>query len=184
MDSQIQLLTERLQLRQIQMTDAEALFSYRSDKLVNQYQGWIPKSLYEVTEFISHKTSREVNVPGTWTQLGIFRKEDHKLIGDIGIHFHTEDSCKVEIGYTLNSLYHGQGYATEALKEVVCWLFNGLNKERIIASLDPRNQPSIRLVERLGFKKQAHFIQNIYNHGEWVDELVYVLVKEKKQLRE
>jgi RimJ/RimL family protein N-acetyltransferase len=56
-------------------------------------------------------------------------------------------------------------------------LFVELNKHRIITSIDPENTPSIRLVERIGFRKEAHFIESIFIRGKWVDDIVYAMTK-------
>jgi RimJ/RimL family protein N-acetyltransferase len=69
-----------------------------------------------------------------------------------------------------------KGYATEALTKIVDYLLNDLNKHRIIASIDPANSDSIRLIERLGFRKEAHFIKSLFFRGEWVDDLIYAIL--------
>lgn len=102
---------------------------------------------------------------------------EKRLIGDMGIIFTNHDNMQVEIGCTLNKDYQGQGYATEALKGMVCFLFGVLNKHWIIASVDPRNTSSIRLIERLGFRKEAHFKKSYYLRGEWVDDVIYAKLK-------
>lgn len=181
MNNQIQLLTERLQLREIQLTDAEAIFIYRRDPLINQYQGWIPVTINDVHEFIASKVSAAINVPGTWFQFVVIKKDENKVIGDIGVHFLADEPLQIEIGCTLNSQFHGQGYATEALKKMIGYLFNVLSKRRITASIDPGNLPSIQLFERLGFRKEAHFKDGLFIHGEWVDDLVYAILKKEWQ---
>ncbi|HET6556540.1 MAG TPA: GNAT family protein [Prolixibacteraceae bacterium] len=178
MKNTIDIATERLLLRPIQPQDAEAVFNYRSNKQVNQYQSFIPESLNEVDHFIAHKVCHEINVPGTWIQLVVIKKDDRHLIGDIGVHFHAYDPLHSEIGCTFNCIYHGQGYATEALKEIMNVLFYQWGKERISASVDPRNNPSIRLMERLGFTKEAHLKESYYIHGIWEDELIFAMLKE------
>lgn len=179
MGAQILLETTRLLLRPIEKNDAEAVFAYRSDAWVNRYQGWIPASISDVNYFINYKVSQEINLPGTWIQLVLVTKNTHELIGDIGVHFLSADTFQVEMGCTLNKLYHGKGYALEALKGTISYLFHELNKRRIIASIDPRNDSSIRLYERLGFRKEAHFRESIYLNGEWVDDLVYAILKDE-----
>ena len=71
----------------------------------------------------------------------------------------------------------GKGYATEALRAMVDYLFANLGKHRIVASVDPRNTPSIRLIERLGFRKEAHFKESYYLRGEWVDDIIYAMLR-------
>ncbi len=166
--------SNRMLLRSINIKDAQEIFSYRSDAITNQYQGWIPKTITEVNDFIENRIAKEFNIPDTWYQLGIVEKETNKLIGDVGIHF--IDEQQAEVGCTLNKTCHGKGYATEALKATINHLFTTLNKHRIVTSIDPLNIKSISLVERLGFRKEAHFKQSILINGEWVDDIVYAIL--------
>ncbi len=174
----IELKTERLSLQPIRIRNAKDIFEYRSDSMTNKFQGWIPKTLSDVTEFIG-KVSSNINIPDTWFQFVIILNENNKLIGDIGIHFLDIENKQVEIGCTLNKFFQGKGFATEALKRIITYLFNDLNKHRIIASIDPRNLSSIKLVERLGFRKEAHFEESLMINGKWVDDLVYAVLKKE-----
>jgi len=176
-------ITERLKLRPVSIDDKETVFRYRSDSDTNKYQGWIPENIKDVEEFIG-KTATEPDLPGTWFQLVIIEKRTDSIIGDIGIHFLNTDNKQVEIGYTLDRDYHGKGYAKEALIRVIDYLFNDLKKHRITASIDPKNTASIKLVEKLGFRKEAHFIESLYLNEKWVDDAVFaILEKEWKELR-
>jgi len=172
------LTTERLLLRSIKPEDARAVFNYRSDAIANQYQGWTPKTVDDVVDFIENKTSAEFDVYNTWHQLVIILKENNELIGDIGLHFLDEEGKQLEIGCTLNKSYHGKGFSIEALKETINFLFKDLNKRRIVTSIDPRNLPSIALVERLGLRKEAHFKESILINGEWVDDMIYAMLRD------
>lgn len=169
--------TKRLHIRPVSLEDTKSMFMYRSDSGTNRYLSLIPESVDDVSDFIN-RTSKEINVPGTWFQFVIVELDSGSLIGDIGIHFLETDSenMQVEIGYTLNKNYRGKGYATEALTKVIDYLINDLNKHRIIASIDPTNTDSIRLIERLGFRKEAHYIKSLFFHGEWVDDLIYAIL--------
>jgi RimJ/RimL family protein N-acetyltransferase len=178
MNNYKQIVTDRLILRPIKIEDSNSIFRYRSNSLVNQYQGWIPKTIDDVHNFIKTKVSAEIDIPNTWYQLVIIIKENNILIGDIGIHFLHSDQYQVEIGCTLDQSYHGKGYATEALKETMNFLFCSLNKHRIIVSIDPRNKKSIELSERSGFRKEAHFKESLFINNEWVDDLVYSIQKD------
>ena len=100
-----------------------------------------------------------------------------QVIGDLGIHFLDEENKQAEIGFTLDKNFQGKGYATEAVKEIINYLFNKLNKHRIIGSVDPHNSNSIRLLERLGFRKEAHFKESLFINGEWVDDVIYAVLK-------
>jgi len=178
MKHSLELNTKRLTLRPLTILDAEALYKYRSDSETNQYQGWIPKSIDDAKSFIS-KIAKNIDEYDTWFQMAIIFKENGELIGDVGIHFFDVDKYQVEIGCTLSKKNHGKGYASEALKAIIEYLFFNLYKQRITCSIDPKNQASVKMVERLGFRKEAHFKQSIYMDGEWYDDLVYAILKDE-----
>lgn len=174
------LYTNRLHIRPVTIEDNKQIFQYRSDPETYRYLSRIPETVEDISDLI-HRTSHEINIPGTWFQLVIMERNSDTMIGDIGIHFLESDSqnMQVEIGYTLDKNYRGQGYATEALTKILDYLINDLNKHRIIASIDPLNRDSIKLIERLGFRKEAHFIKSLFFREAWVDDLVYALLAEE-----
>ena len=169
------LETKRLLIRPISLDDMELIFEYRRDKETNKYQGWIPETLDDVEVFIE-KVSKKIDEPETWFQFVIIEKESQKLIGDLGVHFIGSENKQTEIGCTLDKHFQNKGYATEALNALIDYLFNTLNKHRIIASIDPGNKGSIRLVERIGFRKEAHFVESLFVNGDWVDDLIYAIL--------
>lgn len=167
--------TKRTLLRPIKLTDRDEIFAYRSDAETNKFQGWIPKKLEDVSTFIN-QVADEINTAQTWFQLVIIDKESHKIIGDIGIHFIDIDNQQCELGCTLSKNQHGKGFAIEVMKRIISFLFKTLNKHRITGSIDPNNSQSIKLLERLGFRKEAHFKESYFSNGKWNDDLVYAIL--------
>jgi len=172
----MKLETDRIIIRPITLADKSEVFEYRSDAETNKYQGWIPKTVDDVEIFIG-KISKQIDEPDTWYQFVIIEKKTHKIVGDMGLHFFDNDNRQVEIGCTLNKKFQNNGYATESVKLIIDYLFEKLNKHRIIASIDPDNKQSIRLVERVGFRKEAHFVESLLINGKWVDDLIYALIE-------
>lgn len=168
--------SETLLLRPIKIEDNKQVFSYRSDSETNKYQGFIPKELKEVDAFIL-KNPVEFNEPESWFQLVIIEKSSNEIVGDLGIHFIGDDGFQCELGCTLSKKHQGKGYATNAMKLTIDYLFNTLNKHRITGSVDPKNSDSIRLLERLNFRKEAHFKESLLIDGEWVDDIIYGLLR-------
>lgn len=168
--------TERVLLRPIESLDNEQVFSYRSDAETNKYQGFVPKELEEVNSFIA-KNPAEINQPESWFQFVIIEKKSNTIIGDIGIHFIGDDGFQSELGCTLSKDFHGKGFANEAMKIILNYLFKSLNKHRIICSVDPKNSGSIKLLEKLNFRKEAHFKESLLINGEWTDDIIYALLK-------
>ncbi len=170
------LETARLLIRPVSLKDVNEIFEYRSDREANKFQGWIPETMNDVIAFIE-KTAKQINEAGTWFQLVIVEKGTQNVVGDIGVHFFDKENQQVEIGCTLNKHFQSKGYATEALKRVIDYLFKDLYKHRVITSIDPANTDSIRLVERIGFRKEAHFVESLLINGKWVDDLVFAMIE-------
>ncbi|MCS3869907.1 RimJ/RimL family protein N-acetyltransferase [Chryseobacterium ginsenosidimutans] len=173
----MQLFTERLLLRDITIEDKQAIFDYRSDSETNKFQSWIPETLEDVDRFIQ-RNNKEFNQPESWYQVLITDKETKAVIGDVGIHFFGSENLQVELGITLDKNFHGKGYASEALKGVINFLFNDLKKHRIMASVDPDNIDSLHLMERIGFRKEGHFVKSLFWKNNWVDDVIYALLQE------
>lgn len=176
--SNLTLFTERLFLRPISLSDVEAVFAYRSNAEVNRYQGWISEDLADVNSFIQNRVSPEFDVADTWFQFVLILKENNELIGDLGIHFHADHANEVELGITLDARHQQKGFASEAVQSVIRFLFSDCAKQKITASIDPRNTASIQLFERLGFCLKAHIRNSAFINNEWVDDLIYELAKE------
>ncbi len=147
-----EIRTARLCLRTLGPRDAQEMQTYRARPEVTQYQVCGPKSLDEVNAFITSMANVNLDVPG-WHQIAIELLGDHTLIGDCGIHI-LDDARIAEFGITLDPQHHCQGYATEALKAVIELLFLTCKKHRVFASVDPRNLPSLALMNGLVCEKK------------------------------
>jgi len=77
--------------------------------------------------------------------------------------------------------HRGHGYATEAAAAMLGLGFEGLGLHRIVGRLDARNDASARVLERLGMRREAHFVENEFVKGEWCDELVYAMLASEWQ---
>jgi RimJ/RimL family protein N-acetyltransferase len=171
------ILTERLFIRKLETNDAQDFYKYRSLPEVYKFQSFNPKNTKDIKVFFK-RLSELPNSPNTWFQLAVCVKDENKLIGDIGIHF-LEDDEQTEIGYTLNPDFQGVGYAKEAVTAVIRYLFKVLGKHRIIASVDPDNEKSIKLLDKIGMRREAYFVKSIKINGIWSDDCIYAILKEE-----
>lgn len=170
--------TDRLLIRKFVTEDCEDLFRYRSLPEVYKYQSWRPADIKDAALFIRNNSDGSPDNPDSWLQLAVCLAEG-PMIGDMGIHF-LKDGRQAEIGYSLSPDRQGRGYAAEAVKALTGYLFGSLEIHRITACVDPRNTRSVGLLEKLGFRKEAHFIQSYETGGEWYDECVYALLREER----
>jgi RimJ/RimL family protein N-acetyltransferase len=170
-----EIFTERLRLRVLAAKDAKEMQEYRGRPEVVQYQSCGAKSLDEVQSFIISMSNVDLTVAG-WNQIAIEHVGDGKLIGDCGIHI-LDDTRIAEFGITLDPAHQSKGYATEALKAVIELLFTKFKKHRVIASVDPRNLPSLALMKRLGMRKEGHFVQSLWLQDAWVDDVIFAILE-------
>ena len=170
------LRTERLLLRDLESGDAEAFFGYKRLPEATQYQHWRPQTLEEIERFIGKMQGIQPGAPGEWLQLAVCLKDSSVMVGDIGLHFLPGEDRQAEIGYTISPAHQRKGYATEAVGAAVNYLFNKLDKHRVYGSVDPRNAPSIAVLEHLGFRKEGHFRQAVFMDGKWQDDCIYAIL--------
>ncbi|MCW3060900.1 MAG: hypothetical protein JWQ02_2721 [Capsulimonas sp.] len=78
---------------------------------------------------------------------------------------------------TFHPDYHGQGYATEAAEALLKFLFGDLAAHRVTSGCDARNTASVRLMERLGLRREGHLVQSQFSNGELRDEYLYALLR-------
>jgi RimJ/RimL family protein N-acetyltransferase len=116
------------------------------------------------------------NTPGSWYQLTIVKRLEGTVIGDCGLHFPDHETDQAEVGITLDRAYQRQRYATEALAAALTYLFRTLGKHRVYARVDPRNQASISLLERLGMRYEGRLRETVRLRGEWADDLMYAIL--------
>ncbi len=172
-----ELHTERLLLRSFHDSDVETFAAYRSDPEVARYQSWdAPYSVKWAKAFIEEMKNTRPATPGKWYQVAIELKSSHMLIGDCAFCLLAEDARQAEIGFTLARAYQGQGYATEAVKRLLDYLFGELGLHRVRAICDAENSASAKLMERLGMRREAHWIENIWFKGGWGSEYGYALL--------
>jgi RimJ/RimL family protein N-acetyltransferase len=153
------------------------MFEYRSDPQVCRFQSFEPGSLGDVENFIGDLQSNVFDTAGTWFQFAIRSRETEQLIGDFGTHFSADDPRQVEIGFTVSPAYQGQGYGTEAAMGALDYLLGSLKKHRVYASVDPRNEPSVALLKRVGMRQEAHFLKSLWFKGEWADDMVFGILE-------
>lgn len=178
------LETSRLILRPFEDRDAQPFSDYRSDPEVARLQGWeAPYSLAQAAQFISEMKSTRPGTPGDWYQLAMQLKSSGELIGDCAFQILAFDSRQAEIGVTLSRRFQGQGYALEGLTRLLEYLFAELNLHRVRANVDPQNQSSIRLLERLGFRHEGRWIESWFLKGAWCDEDWYAILDREWQER-
>lgn len=173
----LKLETHRLILRTFEERDVLAFAVYRSDPEVARYQGWdAPFTDLQAAEFIRDMRRLQDGAPGKWLQLAIEVKASGVLAGDCAFKVEAGDSRQAEMGLTLSRPFQGQGYGIEATTRLLDFLFFERKMHRVRAGCDVLNQPSYRLLEKLGLRREAHWIENLWFKGRWSSEYWYAIL--------
>jgi RimJ/RimL family protein N-acetyltransferase len=178
------LETERLLLRPFRDSDLDVFLAYRSDPEVARYQGWeLPYERETAQAFIDEMKNARPDTPGHWFQAAIELKGSGVMIGDVASHLMASDPRQAYIGITLARAYWGKGYGEEASRRQLDYLFGELNLHRVVAECDVENAASQALLERLGFRREAHLIENIWFKGSWGSEFHYAMLEREWKRR-
>ena len=170
--------TDRLILRGFQDIDVKPFAAYRSDPEIAKFQCWdIPFSEEKAAKLIEEMNRIQPGIPGEWYQIAIELKTMHQLIGDCAFCILGEDSQQAEIGFTLARQYQGKGYGNEAVTRLLDYLFGELNLHRVRAICHVDNLAAAKMLERLGMRREAEFMENIWLKGEWISEYWYGILQ-------
>lgn len=168
------LKTDRLILRRYRKEDLQDLYAYLSDEAVVKYEPYDPMTADETARELERRICDD-------EMIAVELKENRRLIGNV--YLGKRDFNSLEIGYVFNKQYWGQGYAAESCTALIEKAFaEGVH--RIYAECDPCNASSWRLLERLGFVREAHLRKNVYFRKDdsgnpiWKDTFVYSLLRE------
>jgi RimJ/RimL family protein N-acetyltransferase len=171
------LCTERLNIRQFVPTDWPALYAYTANPAVMAYMPDEPFTKAQAQEFVIVQSGDEAQV------FAVALTATQALIGHIIFHPWFAPQTH-EIGWVFHPAYHNHGYATEAALAVLAYSFDTLGLHRVIATCQPENIASYRVMEKLGMRREGWFRQCIArSDGSWWDELFYAILADEWRTR-
>jgi RimJ/RimL family protein N-acetyltransferase len=170
--------TDRLLLRPFDTNDLDDVFAYRRLPEVNRYLYSEPSTREETRENLAKWTAQD-QITEDGNSLALAVTLDGQVIGEADLKLRSGEHRQGEIGYIFNPAFQGKGYAREAAEALLALGFEDLGLHRIVAECEVRNEPSWRLMERLGMRREAHFRHHELFKGEWADCLVYAMLAEE-----
>ena len=171
-----QLTTDRLLLRAMCAKDAVDLFALRSNPEVMRYMDTEPfAALKETREWIRIYRSRFRKKQGIVWALAL--KGTERQVGYAGFWRLMPDHFRAEIAYALQPEFWGKGLMREAVREVIAFGFSEMGLHSIEAAVNPGNEKSRQLLEKLHFRQEAHFRENFYFDGRFLDTIIFSLLK-------
>lgn len=166
--------TDRVVCREFRLEDLKTFAAYRALPKVARFQSWTEFTYDDALALFETMNQVAFATIGHWFQLALVEKGTNQMIGDLAVHF--VDDHQVEIGFTLDPQFQGKGFAREAVLGLLEFLFGKLALHRVTATTDTENIPSWRLLERVGFRREGHFKENIFFKGTWGSEFQYAML--------
>jgi RimJ/RimL family protein N-acetyltransferase len=171
--TRLPLVVGELTLRRFEPNDLYDLREYWADPEVMRYN-WGPSSDEQIGATIAAQAEIEVGGPGAPLYLAVVLNK--RVIGDCQLTIVSLDDRQGAIGFTFHPFFTGRGYATRSVVAALGFGFVQLDLHRIDATTDVRNERSWRLMERVGMRREAHFVHSSYINGEWIDDYVYAML--------
>ena len=174
------LETDRLVLRRLNDNDAEAVLKMRGNPETMKF---IPRPLHKnIDDALAHikiiNDNIDNNIGINWA---ISYKNSTHFIGLLGLYKIYEPNFRAEIGYMILNEFNNQGIVTEAVKAIIDYGFDVMNLHSIEGIIDPGNFASEKVLQKNGFVKEAHLIENEFAEGKFWDTVIYSLLKRNRK---
>ena len=178
------LETERLLLRPFTADDFEALLAIQSRADVARWLYWEPRGADEVRAHLDSRiAATALRDDGDRVCLAVVLKTSSEVIGDVSLFLHSAEHRQGEIGFIVHPDHHGRGYATEATRAAAEAGVRGRRPASRHRPARAEEHRVARVLERLGMRKEAHFVENEFVKGEWQSEAVYALLEREWRAR-
>jgi len=171
----LEVTRERVRLRPFEERDLEAMAAYRGDAEVCRFLPFEPQSPDDIRGRIGHLFG-SMTLEGERGGVVLVIERDGTVIGDLVLFHLDADAGSAEIGWVLSPAASGRGLATEAVRALIDTAFDVYGLRRLTAQIDADNVRSAALAERLGMRREAHFVENEWFKGRWGDLLVYAVL--------
>lgn len=167
------LNTPRLYIRRFIPDDWQDLYEYLSQEEVVRFE---PYDVF-TSDDCKQEAIRRAADNSFWA---VCIKSSGNLIGNI--YLSKQDFGTWELGFVFNVNYQGFGYATEAARAMIDDVFRNGKARRVVAMCNPLNEPSWRLLDRLGMRREGHLLKNIFFKSDkdeqpiWQDTYEYAIL--------
>src|SRR5579863_3389148 len=161
------IISERLHLREFRLEDERAIHEYASDPEVTMHTGWGPNDEETTRSVLRQWIVDQQTWPRYSIPLGIELRSEKRLIGSTG--FASVNGATGIFGFVLHKSFWGHGFATEACRALLGFGFDNLNLHRVTAECFVEQTLSVRIMEKLGMRREAHCLKKALKAGVWRD---------------
>jgi RimJ/RimL family protein N-acetyltransferase len=174
--------TDRMVLRSFTPRDLEGLCEYHTLPTMQRYT-FMPTHRREDVASALKAMCGQVSLqrPGDTLTLAMVDRDSEQLIGHVSLYWSDATAGQGEIRFLINPRYSGQGLAREALAVLFDMAFDHFRIHRLFARCDGRNHHSIKLLQDMGMRLEAHYREHALFQGEWDEELHFAILEREWQ---
>ena len=168
----LSLRTTRLHIRPFEHADWLDVYAYLSLPAVRFFIPEWPETEEQTRDFVA----KNVDEP---REYALVRRDGGALVGHVsfGPWFGPKTH---ELGWAVAPPHQRHGYATEAARALLSYAFETAGLHRVIATCNPENTASVRVMEKLHMRREAHFRRgHLQPDGRWIDEYFYALLEDE-----
>jgi RimJ/RimL family protein N-acetyltransferase len=179
----MRLTTPRLQLRDFVESDLMRELAPLGPSPTEALQPFDLRDLPGVRRQMREAIASSREEPRQTWDLAVLRTEGDRLIGRAGLHLSEREPQEALIWFVSDPSSWNQGFAHEALSALLGACFGELRLHRVTAECSPANTGAVSLFESLGLRREAHFIENANEGGQWVDTAVFAMLAREWKAR-
>lgn len=177
------LIGDRVVLREFTMDDVDAMYAYLSDDEVFRHVSWEPPTLDETTNSVREASEAARATPRPDYELAVTLRDTDEVVGQVTLktdrYIPRLRQRTSELGFMLRRDYWGRGIATEAARLLLDFAFGQLGLHRVFAVVDEDNLASVRVLEKLGLRREARHVRDVFVRGEWLTSLIYAVLEDE-----
>jgi RimJ/RimL family protein N-acetyltransferase len=172
------IATPRLLLRPYEPGDLTALHEMFGREDVCRYLPWPAMTLDQARDKMTQRLRQtRLDADGDAIVLAAIEAATQRHVGEFMLRLTNGESRQGEVGWSLHPSAQGRGLATEGARAMLRLGFEEAGFHRITAGSDPRNTASIKVMERLGMRREATLVDSWFLKGEWVGEIICAMLE-------
>ncbi|MDX3387885.1 GNAT family protein [Streptomyces niveiscabiei] len=166
---------ERLELRELQPTDTDAVFAIYGSELATAHLTFEPRTLDDVRDIVARARTAARTEPRTEYVLAVTDRTTLIGVGRLADDPHQPRAAT--LGFALNPASWGTGLGTETVRLLLALAFEDLALHRVWGARAPANEASARTMARAGMTEEGRIREHVHKRGAWRDSVVHAMLE-------
>jgi RimJ/RimL family protein N-acetyltransferase len=172
------LSTPRLILRKLTPEDLPDVLEILTDAEAYRYEERGPLDEAEAKQWLETAVKQKLSDSEGSLSLGVAQQNSGKLLGILVLRYRGQDRRQADLGIQINRSYQGQGFGSEAVVALLIFCLRDIGLHRVTADCDCNNVASVRLLTKVGMRKEAEYRKDRFVNDKWVNSYRFAMLEE------